>query len=57
MIETVAGKSEAFPASRSGSWRISVIGVLAGNEISLSASELLLKSPVVQGLVSVTVVH
>ncbi|HFK6081379.1 zinc-dependent alcohol dehydrogenase family protein [Enterobacter cloacae] len=30
--------------------RISVIGVLAGSEITLSAGELLLKSPVIQGI-------
>ncbi|GJL34921.1 alcohol dehydrogenase [Enterobacter hormaechei] len=51
IIETVGGenlKHSLRVVSVHG--RISVIGVLAGNEISLSASELLLKSPVIQGI-------
>ncbi|HDR2794901.1 MULTISPECIES: NAD(P)-dependent alcohol dehydrogenase [Enterobacter] len=51
IIETVGGenlKHSLRAVAVHG--RISVIGVLAGTEISLPASELLLKSPVIQGI-------
>lgn len=51
IIETVGGenlKHSLRAVAVHG--RISVIGVLAGSEISLPASELLLKSPVIQGI-------
>ncbi|MCU6203518.1 zinc-dependent alcohol dehydrogenase family protein [Enterobacter cloacae] len=51
IIETVGGenlKHSLRAVAVHG--RISVIGVLAGTDISLSAGELLLKSPVIQGI-------
>ena len=51
IIETVGGenlKHSLRTVAVHG--RISVIGVLAGSDISLSAGELLLKSPVIQGI-------
>ncbi|MDU4223977.1 MAG: NAD(P)-dependent alcohol dehydrogenase [Enterobacter asburiae] len=51
IIETVGGenlKHSLRAVAVHG--RISVIGVLAGTEITLSAGELLLKSPVIQGI-------
>ena len=51
IIETVGGeKLRHSLRAVAVHGRISVIGVLAGSEISLPASELLLKSPVIQGI-------
>lgn len=53
IIETVGGENlQHSLRAVAVHGRISVIGVLAGSEITLSAGELLLKSPVIQGLVS-----
>ncbi len=50
IIETVGGENLRHSLRAVAvHGRISVIGVLAGSEISLPASELLLKSPVIQG--------
>lgn len=51
IIETVGGENLRHSLRAVAvHGRISVIGVLAGSEISLPASELLLKSPVIQGI-------
>ena len=51
IIETVGGENLKHSLSAVAvHGRISVIGVLAGTEITLSAGELLLKSPVIQGI-------
>ena len=51
IIETVGGENLIHSLRAVAvHGRISVIGVLAGSEISLPASELLLKSPVIQGI-------
>jgi NADPH:quinone reductase-like Zn-dependent oxidoreductase len=51
IIETVGGENLRHSLRAIAvHGRISVIGVLAGSEISLPASELLLKSPVIQGI-------
>lgn len=51
IIETVGGENLRHSLRAvTVHGRISVIGVLAGSEISLPASELLLKSPVIQGI-------
>lgn len=51
IIETVGGENlQHSLRAVAVHGRISVIGVLAGSEITLSASELLLKSPVIQGI-------
>jgi NADPH:quinone reductase-like Zn-dependent oxidoreductase len=51
IIETVGGENLRHSLRAVAvHGRISVIGVLAGSEISLSAGELLLKSPVIQGI-------
>ena len=51
IIETVGGENlQHSLRAVAVHGRISVIGVLAGSEITLSAGELLLKSPVIQGI-------
>lgn len=51
IIETVGGENLRHSLRAVAvHGRISVIGVLAGSEISLPAGELLLKSPVIQGI-------
>ncbi|EKM5718672.1 NAD(P)-dependent alcohol dehydrogenase [Enterobacter cloacae] len=51
IIETVGGENLQYSLRAVAvHGRISVIGVLAGSEITLSAGELLLKSPVIQGI-------
>ena len=51
IIETVGGENLRHSLRAVAvHGRISVIGVLAGTEITLSAGELLLKSPVIQGI-------
>ncbi|WP_434132794.1 zinc-dependent alcohol dehydrogenase family protein [Enterobacter cloacae] len=51
IIETVGGENlQHSLRAVAVHGRISVIGVLAGSEIMLSAGELLLKSPVIQGI-------
>ena len=51
IIETVGGENlQHSLRAVTVHGRISVIGVLAGSEITLSAGELLLKSPVIQGI-------
>ncbi|MDW3564067.1 alcohol dehydrogenase [Enterobacter cloacae] len=51
IIETVGGENlQHSLRAVAVHGRISVIGVLAGTDISLSAGELLLKSPVIQGI-------
>lgn len=51
IIETVGGENLKYSLRAVAvHGRISVIGVLAGNEIAIPAGELLLKSPVIQGI-------